>query len=55
MIGISATGEVDPCLLHLPHQRLAVRPAANEIDGINVLKVILGAYVSDTEKRTVTL
>jgi predicted dehydrogenase len=30
-------------------------PINNEIDGINVLKVILGAYTSEEEKRTVTL
>jgi predicted dehydrogenase len=31
------------------------RPINNETDGINVLKVILGAYTSEEEKRTVQL
>jgi predicted dehydrogenase len=31
------------------------RPVNNETDGINVLKVILGAYTSEEEKRTVQL
>ena len=31
------------------------RPINNETDGINVLKVILGAYTSEDEKRTVQL
>ncbi len=31
------------------------RPINNEVDGINVLKVILGAYTSEEEKRTVQL
>lgn len=30
-------------------------PMQNELDGIRVLRVILGAYESDTEKRTVRL
>ena len=31
------------------------RPIQTEVDGIHVLKLILGAYQSQTEKRTVVL
>src|SRR5215469_9078786 len=37
MIGVPGAGELDPRLLNLPHQRRATRPAADEVDGIELI------------------